>query len=97
MLEAFRQWLESHQTFLSERGIDVRVSVATQVPHRSSMHAELRTPKYEWTIELWETGESEFHFLHWGLQDPDVVTTHYEFADETELYAALDAMLNEVS
>lgn len=61
------------------------------------MHAEIRTAKYEWTIELWETGESEFHFLDWGLPDPDVVTTHQEFADKKELYAALDVMLAKVS
>jgi uncharacterized protein involved in type VI secretion and phage assembly len=97
MLEAFRQWFQIHQSLLTQKGVDVRVSPGTQGLDKNSIHAELRTPRYEWLVQLWETGESDFHFLDWDAADDGVIWTHYEFPSKEELYAALDGIIEKLS
>jgi hypothetical protein len=97
MLQAFRQWFESTRALLTQKGADVHLSAGTQGLDKNSIYADLRTPRYEWYIQLWETGECDFHFLDWEAIDNEVTITNREFAGKEELYAGLDAVLEKLS
>jgi hypothetical protein len=93
MLETFRQWFEARQELFSHQGINLHLSPTTQGPSRNKIVAELRTARQEWTLELWETGEADFHFLDWEHMENEVVVTHFEFRSTAELRAELDRVL----
>lgn len=68
---------------------------------KNGISAVLKSERFEATIELWETGESEFYFLDWEFadRDPDYQpeVTHYDFAAEKEMLSALNRLVNRLS
>ena len=93
MLEAFMEWFEAHQALFAGKGIQAQISPATEGLGKNSIHAEFITPTHEWTVQLWETGESDFHWLTWEAADDGVCVTHHEFGEPEELIAALEGAL----
>lgn len=98
MIEALRSWFEQNSSLLEEEGISGGLSPGSVGLLKNGISAELKTNHLEATIELWETGESDFHFLDWEAteRDPEVgvVVTHYDFQGEQELWVALDKLVS---
>jgi hypothetical protein len=94
MLDSMRRWFEVHQRSLSDKGIDVQVSQGIEESPKNLICANIRSARYECLIELWETGESDFHLLDWQHPEQEVVVTHYEFENELQLYAAIETMIS---
>ena len=96
----FQGWLKSNQTRFTHDHIRVEVlGITPYVP--SSVHVNLFAERHEATVQLWETGESEFFFLDWQAAERDpavgVVVTHHDFTTPAELYATLDELVNRMS
>jgi hypothetical protein len=101
MIEAFRLWFSRNHFLLERDGITFDLSPSSTGLPKNGISAVLKSDRVEVTIELWETGESEFYFLNWEAieRDPNasVVVTHYDFTPVEELYAALDQLVNQMS
>ena len=101
MIEALRSWFRQNSSLLEGEGISGSLSPGSVGLLKNGISAELKTDHLEATIELWETGESDFHFLDWEAaeRDPEVsvVVTHYDFRSEQEMYAALNNLVNRIN
>jgi hypothetical protein len=97
MIEALRQWLEDRHSRLTQSGVSVQVSSPTHGLSKNSIHADLKTDRYECTVQLWDSGESDFHLMDWEATDEGVSVTHHHFNGKQDLYAALDALLKGLS
>jgi hypothetical protein len=95
-IEAIQDWVESSRHMLNERRITVGLSEPTRGPGKNSIHAELRGESSEATVEVWDTGESDFHFADMGATS-GVVVTHHDFRSREELENALDDLANRLS
>lgn len=93
ILEAFRKWFEERKPILVANGISIDMPAPTEGLLCNSIHADLRSPKREWTAQLWENGLSDFDFLDWDDVNNEVETTHYEFETEDELFSTLERTL----
>jgi sugar phosphate isomerase/epimerase len=96
----FQEWLLTNQARLNHENI--RVEVIGITPYApSSIHAGFYAERHEATVQLWEDGQSDFHFLDWeaAQRDPEVgvVVTHHDFTMIEELYIALDGLINRMS
>jgi hypothetical protein len=96
----FQGWLKDNQSRLAHENIRVEASAITPyVP--SSIHVAFFADRHEATVQLWEDGQSDFHFLDWEAagRDPNVgvMVTHYDLVAPAELYAALDQLVNRMS
>jgi|GEM_PF-5644768 len=96
----FQEWLKDNQMRLTHDTIRVEIlGITPYVP--SSIHVDLFAARHEATVQLWEDGQSDFHFLDWEAAERDptlgVVVTHHDFIRPTELYAALDELVNRMS
>lgn len=96
----FQKWLTDNQPRFKQENIRVEVLGTTPfVP--SSIHVDFFAERHEATVQLWEKGMSDFHFLDWeaAMRDPtvNVVVTHYEFTTLGEFCAALDGLMNRMS
>jgi len=99
-LQDFRDWLLANQPALDEANIEVTVLGQTQDHVPNSIHVELRSEQYEVTVQLWEDGLSDFHFLDWkAAANPDyqVEVTHHEFQSESELFTALGDLVKRMT
>ncbi len=100
-LQGFRDWRESRQSALDKFNITMTLLGQTQDHTPNSLHVELRSGRHETTVQLWEDGLSDFHFLDWDAAERDptigVVVTHYEFQNEGELFATLDNLVRRMS
>lgn len=99
-IASFQQWLTDNARRFEQDSI--RVEMLGITPYTPScIAANIIAPRHETTVELWETGKSEFHFLDWEAveHDPEagVVVTHHDFTQVEELYAALDQLINRMS
>jgi hypothetical protein len=97
MITALQDWLDAYQTELARSGITISVSPVTQGLSKNSIHAEFRTERQECTVQLWETGEADVHFLDWEASDDGVTVRHYEFGSEQELRAVLEELRDRMS
>src|SRR5438093_1284477 len=97
MIDALKQWFEDQHSLLTRLGVSVQVSSPTRGLSKNSIHADLKTDRYECTVQLWDSGESDFHLLDWEAADEGVSVTHHQFNGTQELYAALDALLKRMS
>ena len=100
MISGFRDWLEGERSRLLRAGIRSEILGQTSfVP--SSIHATLKTERFEGQVQLWEDGQSEFFFLDWEAADRDpnyqVKVTHYDFEVPGQLQAALEALVDQIS
>lgn len=93
-LNTFRIWLGQHREALDRNSITVDIPAETQ---GSGIYADLKSKRYEATVQLWNNGLSDFHILDWRLadRDPDyqVEVTHHEFQDKSELSTTLNALV----
>src|SRR5438552_3279057 len=94
MIASFREWFEARLSMLEQAGISLDISPPTDETITSIIHADLRSPRCEWTMQLWKSGLSDSHFLDWHDMDQGVKTTHYEFSSEGEMLGALEIDLN---
>ncbi len=102
MLGALQAWFHRHEGTLRARGIAVQVRQPSSGFSKNGISADLTTDRAEATVELWESGESEFHYLDWQEAEADkdnaqAAVTHYEFARPEELFAALDALMTRMA
>lgn len=101
MIDAFRLWFSQNQFLLARDGLTFELSAGSMGLPKNGISAVLKSERVEVTIELWETGESEFYLLDWNTIDRDpeagVVVMHYDFAEPAALYAALDQLVNRMS
>ena len=101
MIEAFYLWFSQNHSLLARDGSSINLSPSSVGLPKNGISAVLRSDRAEITIELWETGESEFYFLDWDAVDLDpavgVAVKHYDFANKEELYAALDQLVSRMS
>ena len=96
----FQQWLEDNQGRLAHDQIRVEVlGITSYTP--SSIHVDLFAARHEVTVQLWEDGQSDFHFLNWEAADRDpnyqVEVTHYDFETAEQLLSALDQLVSKLS
>lgn len=96
MLAACGQWFEARRPELERNGVSLKLAPPTQGSSLNSVRAEVTYLHYEWMALLWQNGMSDFHFVNWNDLDADVEVTHRTFAHESELFAALEAMLRRV-
>ncbi len=94
MLNTFYQWFESCRSILATQDVRLDIFPATVGLSPNSIHADLRSTRYEWTIQLWENGFSDSHFLDWENMAKGVETTHYDFSTEDDLLTFLEETLN---
>ena len=101
MIKAFYLWFSKNHSLLTGDGLSIKLSPMSVGLPKNGISAVLRAGRAEVTIELWETGESEFYFLDWDAVDHDpqagIVVTHYDFIRVEELYAALDQLVSRMS
>lgn len=99
-IAAFQEWLLKNQDRLSSDKIRVEIIGITSY-NPSSIHANFYASRHEATVELWEDGQSEFHWLDWEVaeRDPEagVVVTHHDFTAVKELDNALSELINQMS
>lgn len=99
-ISSFQEWVLNNRNRLKQENI--RIEILGVTPYTpSSIAADFFGPRHETTVELWEDGQSEFHFLDWEAaeRNPEtgVVVTHYDFINTGELRAALDQLVNRMS
>lgn len=96
VLGIIQEWFKKNELLLMDMGIRTRVSEPSQGFSKNGISAELISDKYEALVQLWETGESDFHV---ALQDAssDVEVTHYEFRNKDEMQAALVQLISQMS
>ena len=96
----FQDWLRENQSRFAHENIRVEASAITPYSP-SSIHVDFFAERHEATVQLWEDGQSDFHFLDWEAAERDpnvgVGVTHYDFTIAGELYAALDQLVNRMS
>ena len=89
---AMTYWLRTNQLVLTERGTAIHRSGPTQGLPKNSITAEFHTEAHEATVQLWDTGESDFFF--WDKTGADeVAATHHCFTSVEALYEALNRLL----
>lgn len=101
MIETLQFWARENQSDLEKNGIYLKLSQPSEGLPKNGISAVFTSDRFEATIELWETGESEFYFLDWKAadRDPDyqVDITHHDFQSESELHSSLAALLERLS
>ena len=95
-IAAFREWLKNNQARLEHENIRVEiVGVTPYVP--SSIHVNLFGERREATVQFWDDGQSDFHFLDWEAaeRNPEVgvVVTHHDFATSGEMSTELEKLV----
>ena len=92
----FIQWVRANEARLADDKI--RVNMPPQAA-KEGTYAEFFAEGGEATVEIWDYGFSEFHvWLHCSKpQQEEVKTTHHEFQDFDEMYAALDQLVHRMS
>lgn len=96
MIQDFHDWFEKNQNGLNKKRIKTLVSQATQNLDKNSINADFLSDRYEATVQIWETGESDFHFLDWKEAN-EVVVTYHKFNSKEELYMALEQLIVQMS
>jgi len=101
MIETFRSWLFRNQSLLGRDGITFDLSPSSEGLLKNGVSAVLKSERFEVTIELWETGESEFYFLDWEAADRDLEyqpeVVHHDFSDKSQMFAALEQLVSRMS
>ena len=94
--QKFVQWVQANQARLNADGIKARLPEGSA---GNETYAEFFAKTGEATVEIWDYGFSEFHvWLHHGSpQQEEVKTTHHEFQDFAQMYAALEQLVNRLS
>ena len=90
--QSFVQWIRANEARLKADHITVRL------PEKitgNGVYADFFAESGEATVEIWDYGFSEFHFA--GPEAEQVTVTHHEFQDTTEMYTALDELVNQMS
>jgi len=91
----FVEWVRANEARLAAEQIRV---VLPSLIFIEGTFAEFFAESGEATVEMWEYGFSEFHvWLHRGNPQEEVKTTHYEFLDYDEMYAALEQLVGRMS
>jgi len=92
----FVEWVRANEARLAANQIRV---VLPSLIFIEGTFAEFFAESGEATVEMWEYGFSEFHvWLHRGNpQAGEVNTTHYEFQDFGEMYAALEQLVEQMT
>lgn len=97
-LDTFRAWFGQHRQALDGGSIMVEMPAETR---GNGIYADLKSERYETTVQVWNNGLSDFHVLDWRAADSDpdyqVEVTHHEFQSEGELFAALDDLIERMS
>jgi len=93
MVQHLQNWVQENGLRLSERNITCSIKAPSRESNKLGISASFTTDRGEATVELWETGESDFHFLDSRSSDVGVRVTHYEFSNMQELYDALENLL----
>lgn len=95
-IPSFVRWVRANESRLAADHIRI-----TRPPQavKEGTYAEFFAESGEATVELWDYGFSEFHvWLHHGNpQQEEVKTTHHEFQDFDEMYAALEQLVDRMS
>jgi hypothetical protein len=94
MIETFSRWFENRREDLVEKGISFTISPPSHGLTNNSIHADVRSKRYEWTIQLWENGMCDCNFLDWDHVYAGVKSQTYEFKSELQLVAMLDSTFN---
>ena len=92
----FVEWVSANEARLAADRIRVALPSETT---KEGTYAEFFAEGGEATVEIWDYGFSEFHvWLHQGdLLSGEIKTTHHEFQDFSEMYAALEQLTNRLS
>lgn len=97
-LDAFRIWFGQNREVLDRRSITVDMPAETR---GNGIYADLKSERYEATVQLWNNGLSDFHILDWRSADHDsdyqVEVTHHEFQNESGLSTALGTLVKRMS
>jgi hypothetical protein len=96
MIRAFQDWFHKNRSLLDDRHITVDISKPTEDLSKNSIYADLRTDRSEATVQVWESGESDFHFLSSPSAD-EVIVTHHDFESSEQLDAALHQLIEQMS
>lgn len=96
MIEAFRRWIEIQRSEPALAGVSVKVSTGTQGLNNNSIYADFRTNRFELTVQLWETGESDLHILDWENPDKGVGVTHYVFTSENDMLSTIRLVIDKM-
>ena len=96
MIATFYHWFETRKVKFAQNGINLNIPLKIGLSANSA-HADLYSERYEWTIQLWDNGLSDSHFLDWESMDKGVETTHYEFTTEQEMLGFLEATLQRMN
>ena len=101
MIENLQFWAGQHQRDLEGKGIALKLSHPSEGLPKNGISAVFTSDRFEATVELWETGESEFYFLDWKAADRDpeyqVEITHHDFQNEGDLHSSLAVLLERLS
>lgn len=98
MIEKLQFWAGQHQRDLARDRISLKLSQPSEGLPKNGISAVFISDRFEATVELWENGESEFYFLDWEAADRDPEyqpkVVHHDFTNSSELYAALEHLVN---
>ena len=92
----FVEWVRANEVRLAAN--QIRVSMPPSFS-KEGTYAKFFAETGEAMVEMWDYGFSEFHvWMHRGNpQQEEVKTTHHEFQDFAEMYAALDHLVSRMS
>ena len=95
-IAALQEWLKDNQARLGQEHTRIEiVGTTSHVP--SSIHVDFFAERHEATVQLWEDGQCDFHFLDWEASERDpevgVVVTHHEFRTIGEMKGELDDLV----
>ena len=95
-IPSFVRWVRANESRLAADNI--RVTMPPQAA-KEGTYMEFFAEGGEAMVELWDYGFSEFHvWLHRsGSLQEEVKTTHHEFQDFDEMYAALEQLVDKMS
>lgn len=83
MIHAFQSWIQNNQALLNERRINTHLSEPTQGLSKNSIFADFKSDRYEATVQVWESGESDFHTDEPPLVSASEATVRYEITPPT--------------
>lgn len=90
--QLFIRWIEANRARLASDKMTVHLP---EGPAANGTYADFFAGSGEATVEIWDYGFGEFHVL-----DPyteEIKTTHYEFQNASEMYAALETLVSRMS
>jgi hypothetical protein len=93
MFKALEAWIDSHKAELADRHITAILMSKVPDSIYEQMAMDLRAGDREATVQVWGTGAVDIH--RGDYSTGEVVTTHFDFTQPSELGGELNRLVSE--